>query len=60
MDASQHPVYPGFGEEDGLDDAANLLVGDIAGDGTTTAYAVTSAAGTFVLPDDGGLVIADY
>ena len=48
MDAGQHPVHPGFGQDDGLDDAANLLVGDTAGNGTAPVYAVTSAAGTFM------------
>jgi hypothetical protein len=48
MDTGQHPVHPGFGQDDGLDDAANLLVGDTAGNGTAPVYAVTSAAGTFM------------
>jgi len=34
MDAGQHPVHPGFGQDDGLDDSANLVVGDIAGNGS--------------------------
>ena len=50
MDAGQHPVHPDFGQDDGMDDAANLVVGDIARDGPAPVHAVTSAAGAFMLP----------
>ena len=50
MDAGQHPVHPDFGQDDGLDDSANLVVGNIARNGTATVSAVTSAAGTFMFP----------
>jgi len=50
MDAGQHPVHPDFGQDDGLDDAANLVVGDIAGHGAAPVHAVTAATGAFMLP----------
>ena len=48
MDAGQHQVHPDFGQDDGLDDAANLVVGDIAGHGAAPVHAVTRAAGAFM------------
>jgi len=48
MDVSQHSVHPGFGQYDGLDDAANLVIRDIAGNGTASVHAVTRAVGAFM------------
>ena len=48
MDAGQHPVHPDFGQDGGLDDAANLVVRDIAGHGAAPVYTVTRAAGAFM------------
>ena len=50
MDAGQHPVHRDFGQDDGLDDAANLVVGDIAGHGAAPGHAATAATGAFMLP----------
>ena len=49
MDAGQNPVHPCFEQDDGLDDSANLLVGNIAGHGGAPVHAVTAATGTFML-----------